>query len=157
MIRASLLSAGIVSIPVLALASVALAGTGSYSIPVNFSAGTYSNSGYIPGYAPPDTDGAVGTANIAELINGQFSVYNKIASGATNTPILSETLKTFWKNALSSSAYTAAFTASGSTTSIGLSDPRIIYDPSSGNWFASSITVPQNSTGVLVAPLAILL
>ncbi len=148
MIRASLLSAGIVSIPVLALASVALAGTGSYSIPVNFSAGTYSNSGYIPGYAPPDTDGAVGTANIAELINGQFSVYNKIASGATNTPILSETLKTFWKNALSSSAYSAAFTASGSTTSIGLSDPRIIYDPSSGNWFASSITVPQNSTGV---------
>ncbi len=67
--RMSLLSAGVVSISSLALASVALAGTGSYSIPVNFSAGNFGNSG---GYAPPDTNGAVGSTNIAEMINGQF-------------------------------------------------------------------------------------
>lgn len=146
--RKSVLSAGVVSISSLALASVALAGAGGYSIPVNFAAGSLSSSGYIPGFAPPDTNGTVGAANIAEMINGQFSVYNKIASGITNTPILTENLKSFWKSALSSSDYSAAFTPVGPTTSIGLSDPRIIYDPSSGNWFASSITVPENGTGV---------
>ncbi len=149
--RAKLFSAGSVCLSSLAVASVAFAGTGGYSTPVNFTAGTLSNSGYAFNYAPPDTNGAVGSTNIAELINGQFSVYSKISSGVTNAPVLTETLKSFWKNALGSSAYTAAFTPSGSTTSVGLSDPRLIYDPSTGNWFASSITVPQNSTGVSAA------
>ncbi len=121
---------------------------GSYSLPVNFAAGSLSSSGYVSGFAPPDTNGAVGTANIAELINGQYLVYNKTLSGAANTPVFSENLKSFWKSALSSGDYSAAFTPSGSATSVGISDPRIVYDPASGDWFASSITVPENSSGV---------
>lgn len=74
---------------------------------------------------PPDTMGAVGYDHIVEMINGRFSVYSK----TTGTRIFTRSLDGFW------------------TTVVGLSipsgdrtfDPRIIYDPTNGRWFATSI------------------
>lgn len=79
-------------------------------------------------YTPPDVNGAVGysgtTEYVTEMINGYFGVY-----GATGTPTTQESLDTFWSNALAASG----------TTITGSFDPRIVYDPSSQRWFASSL------------------
>ena len=126
-------------------ATLAVAGAASYPLPVNFTAGIYSNSGY----APPDTNGAVGPSAIAEMINGYYAVYPKISSGGYNTASLSEGLKTFWNNAIANGGGTSPFTTGGATVSNFASDPRLIFDPVSQHWFASAITVPLNSSGDL--------
>ena len=71
---------------------------------------------------PPDTMGAVGPNHIVQMINGRFDVYSK----TTGAQIFTRTLDGFW------------------TTFVGLPgggifDPRIIFDPASGRWFAASI------------------
>jgi hypothetical protein len=67
-------------------------------------------------YRPPDTMGAMGNNNYAEMINGAFGVYNR--DGTLAAPIVSDIQ--FWKNA---GAATAA-NASG--------DSRVLFDPVPG-------------------------
>ncbi len=84
-----------------------------------------------PGVAvdPPDTDGAVGPNAIVELLNNVYRVYDK--SGAL---LQTSRLQDFWLNA--------------GVTFPGLAfDPRVVYDPASQRWFASSAAnafVPGN-------------
>jgi len=81
---------------------------------------------------PPDTMGAVGPDHIVELINGRYSVYRKQDGVLLQTSTLSE----FWSNA--GLAFFFVF------------DPRILYDPVSQRWFASS-TEGDGSSFLLLA------
>lgn len=111
------------------------------SVVQSFTAGTSSNSGYTP----PDTNGSVGPNNIVQLINGYYGVYSltpSVNSSGVATPLASESLSNFWTN----TGVTLPAASSGYSSFV--SDPRVIYDPSSRHWFASSINVMENnSTG----------
>lgn len=78
---------------------------------------------------PPDTNGAVGLTQYAVFINGGYAVYNK-SDGSLQGSLSDDT--TFWNNA-GLSNYAAQ----------GLSDTRLLYDNTSGHWFASEITTPS--------------
>src|ERR1051325_7514370 len=99
----------------------------SVSIGRNFSG---NNDAGNPLIVPPDCDGVVGAQFFVEFLNGSFYVYNK-----TNTavPLRIDDL-TFWSN--------AGVTLSSSR---GVSDPRIIYDPASQRWFASMVDYDANA------------
>ena len=87
----------------------------------NFTAATF---GIDANLVPPDSNGAIGPNHFVEFINGRFSVFNK-SSGArvqTSSDI------GFWNN--------AGVAIPGGAL---VSDPRVIYDPGSGRWFASQI------------------
>jgi hypothetical protein len=93
------------------------------------------------GPIPPDMGGSVGTNQVVQMLNGSFTVYSRAGAVLDST-----TDSTFWKNA----------GVSSSIVDTGLSDPRIIYDPSSGHWFASEISIgnpnaTSNLNYVLVA------
>jgi uncharacterized repeat protein (TIGR01451 family) len=75
-------------------------------------------------FIPPDTMGAVGPNHIVEMINGNFEIIDK----TTGASIQSMTLDAFWTNVVGIAI-----------VNNGRFDPRIIYDPSSGRWFALSI------------------
>jgi hypothetical protein len=80
-------------------------------------------------FDPPDTDGAVGPNAVVELLNNLYRVYDK--SGAL---LQTSRLQDFWLNA-------------GVTFSGFAFDPRVVYDPASQRWFASSTAdagVPGN-------------
>jgi len=93
----------------------------------NFTAATLFTDASL---VPPDSDGAIGPNYFVELINGRFSVFDKISGAKVQTM----TDLTFWNN--------AGITFPSGTTA---SDPRIIYDPLSGRWFATQIDfIPSN-------------
>jgi hypothetical protein len=76
----------------------------------------------------PDTDGAVGPDRFVEFINGAYRVYD-----LTGTVLQTMSADEFW-------------TAAGVTPTDPF-DPRVLYDPASGRWFASSAdgqTAPGN-------------
>jgi hypothetical protein len=87
----------------------------------NFTASTYLVD---TSSTPPDSDGAIGPNHYVQLINGNFSVWDK----ATGANLASVSDITFWNNA-------------GVTFNNGAlaSDPRIIYDRLSQRWFASQV------------------
>jgi hypothetical protein len=119
--------------------SVTTASAAYGSVMESFTAGTSSNSGYTP----PDTNGAVGPSDIVQLINGYYGVYSlapSVNASGVATPLASESLPQFWTN----SGVTLPAASSGYNSFV--SDPRVIYDPSSGHWFASSIDVMENSS-----------
>jgi hypothetical protein len=80
------------------------------------------NGGYT--FIPPDTDGAVGPDHIVEMINGAYAVYDKSGSLLTRT-----SLDAFWTN--------SGITPSGSFPAT--TDPRVVYDPGTGRWYASTL------------------
>ena len=91
----------------------------------NFTGSTRVQLGFIP----PDTMGAIGPSHFAELLNGRFAVYDKFGvnnSDGTRTPVLAKTLNQFWTDSGVTPQGAFAF------------DPRIVYDPTSGRWFASA-------------------
>ncbi len=104
-------------------------GTARAAILQQFQGGTSAVSGYVP----PDMGGAVGNGYVVQLLNGVATI-----DSTTGTQVSQTSLNTFFGG-------------------IGgqLSDPRIIFDPSSQRWFASAITVPggsnSNPNSVLVA------
>ena len=107
----------------------------------------FNDSGFIP----PDTMGAVGNDHIVEIINGNFEIFNK----TDGTTLDSRSLNSFWVNtagvAIPAStdicnvgAGTCSFSGNACTVdSDCLSnftfDPRIVYDPVTSTWFASSL------------------
>jgi hypothetical protein len=106
-------------------------GSGALSIGANFTAGSLATAGVIP----PDTMGAVGPSHIVELINGQFTVYDK-----NGNQVQMSTLDAFWTAA-------GAAIPGGSNTV----DPRIIYDPQSGRWYAAAIDTVAAGNNIYVA------
>ncbi|MEZ5941629.1 MAG: right-handed parallel beta-helix repeat-containing protein [Planctomycetaceae bacterium] len=98
-----------------------LPGDPVFNIGLNFLADSFSLFGSSE---PPDTMGAVGPNHIVELLNDAFSIYDK-----TTGTLLQRTLdETFWTNAGASLGSSDVF------------DHRIIFDPVSQRWFASTIT-----------------
>jgi hypothetical protein len=110
------------------------------TIGTNFTGNTLTDVQNLIGgpLEPPDSDGSVGLNHYVELTNGTFAVYNK-SDGSLVGSKISDT--TFWSNAGISSTL----------LSPGLSDTRIIFDPSSQRWFAVEITTPSTGNSVLVA------
>jgi uncharacterized repeat protein (TIGR01451 family) len=75
-------------------------------------------------FIPPDTMAAVGPNHIVEMINGNFEIINK----TTGASIQTSSLDAFWTNVVGIAPINS-----------GRFDPRIIFDPSSGRWFALGI------------------
>jgi hypothetical protein len=88
--------------------------------------------GSNPAGNPPDTDGAVGPHHFVEFLNDHYRVYDK--SGA----VLQEaSAQQFW---LAAGPYVA-----------GSFDPRVVYDPGSGRWFAVAADLIAQPNNMLVA------
>lgn len=87
--------------------------------------------------APPDTMGSPGPAHFVQFLNGGFAAFDKstgnVVPGSKITDIQ------FWSNAGIFPGFS------------NLSDPRIVYDPSSGHWFASQITLETPTNNALIA------
>jgi hypothetical protein len=89
------------------------------------------------GSFPPDSMGAAGPDDFVQLVNGAFAVYQ--TDGTLAQPLIPD--YQFWINAGISPG--SLPTAGGRVV-----DPRIIYDPSVGRWFASQadlLTIPPGS------------
>src|SRR5689334_3675022 len=115
---------------VTALAVVSLAGLGvaHAGVITQFSGvGLSQEEARGLGYIPPDMGGAVGPTYIMQAVNGAVAVYTR--SGAQAKLVIPDT--TFWHNAGISTALLAG----------GVSDPRVIYDPSSGRYIMTAITI----------------
>lgn len=98
----------------------------------NFTGSTYYNGNNVGNSSaiPPDSDGAVGPNNFVEFINGSFTVYNK--TNVLNKVRFSD--EQFWAN--------AGVVLSPDSA---ISDPRIIYDPTTHRWFASEVDLNANA------------
>lgn len=96
-----------------------------------FQGASIDTSGSLTGFGfiPPDMGGAVANGYVAQMVNDEFAIYTP--SGALATPAVS--LDAFYAG-LGVNSYTQ-----GGNPDI--SDPRIIYDPTSKRWYASAITV----------------
>lgn len=90
---------------------------------------TGSAFGVDSSYTPPDCNGMTGPDHFVEFINGRFSVYNK----TNGTRVFTSSDATFWIN------------AGVSLGGAEISDPRLVYDPSVGRWFASAIDLNRGS------------
>ncbi len=109
-------------------------------------------------FIPPDTMGAVGPGHIVEMINGRFDVYDM-----NGTETFTRTLSAFWTSVagvtipsfndtcdLVADTCTVSgipCTSDSDCLSNFVFDPRIVYDPASGRWFATSIDAKSPATG----------
>ena len=87
-------------------------------------------------FIPPDTTCAVGPNHIVEFINGNFEVLDK----TTGASIENRTLLNFWVTKVGVPA----------PNNNNIFDPKIIFDPSSGRWFATAedATIDADNNGV---------
>ncbi len=94
----------------------------------NFLASTYGQDSTA---TPADANGAVGVKYYVEFINGRLTVFNK--ANAAKVQTMTDLL--FWSRA-------------GVTIQRDwdVTDPRIIYDPTVGRWFASEVDFDTTST-----------
>ena len=88
------------------------------TIGLNFTGSTYLVDS---GFFPPDTLGAVGESHIVELLNGHYAVYRK----SDGLRVQTSSLNQFWIDA-------------GAVPLGSAEDSRVLYDPFSQRWFASS-------------------
>jgi large repetitive protein len=87
----------------------------------------------------PDVNAAVGPQHIVELFNNNYSVYDK-STGVLAQP---RTLAIdFWANAIA---------AGGGGTIDGRGDPRVLFDPISGRWYACELSASPLRTNVVIA------
>ncbi|HZQ47532.1 MAG TPA: hypothetical protein VFC07_11000, partial [Verrucomicrobiae bacterium] len=93
----------------------------------NFTGSTYGDT---TAAIPPDCNGTVGPTDFVEFINDQFAIYDK-ATGVNTVRI---SALDFWSSAIP-----------GFPSSLDVSDPRIIYDPSCQRWFASMVDLDPNA------------
>ena len=97
----------------------------------------FTDSGFIP----PDTMGAVGPNHIVELINGNFEIRNK----TTGASLESRTLDSFWVDRVGLTI------PDGRVPPNFTFDPRIVFDPDSGRWFATSLDSPAPGNNIYLA------
>jgi hypothetical protein len=96
------------------------------SLGQNFTGNTY---GVVSQALPPDSNGAIGPTRFMEFVNGVVSVYNR-TNGAS---VQRKTDLKFWAD------------AGLNTSAIGVSDPRVIFDPQTQRWFASQVDYDPNA------------
>jgi len=92
----------------------------AFTLGNSFTGSTYSVDSPA---VPPDCNGMAGPDHFVELINGRFSVYNK----TNGLRLFTSSDATFWVN--------SGVSLGGAVPS----DPRLVYDPSIGRWFAVAI------------------
>ncbi len=97
------------------------------SIGQNFTGSTFGVDSVA---LPADANGTAGPQHFVEFINGTFAVYNK-SNGAVVKRV-SDTK--FWSNS-----------GVSLSSSDGVTDPRIIYDPTVQRWFASMVDFDANA------------
>jgi hypothetical protein len=102
-------------------ASPGVSGAASIELGLNFTSNIGAGSD-SPGDPAPDAMGAVGPDAIVTLLNGQYAVFRK-SDGAQ---LASDTLDGFWA-------------AAGHAPLTQPFDPRLIYDPGSGRFFAVAV------------------
>ncbi|MEE9211792.1 MAG: dockerin type I domain-containing protein [Phycisphaeraceae bacterium] len=83
---------------------------------------------------PPDTMGAVGPNHIVELINGRYRAYDKL----TGAQVANRSLNGFWASA-------------GAGPTGDSFDPRVVYDPFSERFFATSVDNVRDDNHFLIA------
>ncbi len=105
--------AGVLALAVLAGAASAQ----TAQILMRFDGRNLTNSGFVP----PDTMGAIGPDHFVQLINGAYAVYRR-----DGVLVEALSLDDFWRNA-GLSLFNRSF------------DPRVVYDPSCGRWFACAV------------------
>jgi hypothetical protein len=98
------------------------------SIGQNFTGNTF---GDISQALPPDSNGAIGPEQFMEFINGAVSIYGK----TDGQSVLGLSDVDFWSQAGVNLSATAA-----------ISDPRVIYDPTSQRWFATQVDFNATAT-----------
>jgi autotransporter-associated beta strand protein len=122
------------------LASIAMAETASaqtFNIGANFRGATGGSAGTdSPGIVPPDTMGAVGQNHFTVLVNGRYKTFNK-----TGTQLQSMTDTAFFGS--------AGYAGEASQPIFG--DPRIVFDPLSGRWFAMNFTDASTNNRLVLA------
>jgi uncharacterized repeat protein (TIGR01451 family) len=106
---------------------------GIVTVGVNFEASRL-NGANGSGSIPPDTEGAVGPRHIMEFINGNYEIFDK----TTGTSLENDSLANFWIN--------KAGIPNGTFNNGRIFDPKIIFDPISGRWFATSEDNAVDST-----------
>lgn len=119
------------------LAAIAVAGSASaqtFNIGANFASAVGPGE---TGGTPPDTMGAAGQNHFMMLINGRYKAFNKNGTVAQN---LSE--GTFFSNA----GYSG-----GSPSQPVAGDPRVVFDPLSGRWFALNFTGASTNNRIVLA------
>lgn len=82
-------------------------------------------------YVPPDPQVAVGPNHIVEMVNLQMLVWDR-----SENLVLSEPLSSFFRKPAGS----------------WISDPRVVYDASSGRWFASILDINDSAVLLMVSP-----
>lgn len=87
---------------------------------------------------PPDTTGVVGPNHFVQYNNGGMAIFNK--DGSVATPLMSET--SFWQNKV-------GFTNAQAQTANG--DPRLVFDPLSGRYFALVFTSGSSNNQLFLA------
>lgn len=98
-------------------------------IGLNFTGTTYQqNDSQNP---PPDPNGVIGPDRFMEFVNGSVTVYNR-TNGASIKRI-SDSI--FWANA-----------GLNLSSSQGVADPRVIYDPATQRWFATQVDFDANAS-----------
>jgi hypothetical protein len=90
----------------------------------NFTGSTY---GVDSDAQPADANGAIGLNHFVEFVNGRFSVYVRGRGVRTKTM----TDREFWIAA-----------GIGLAAGLEVTDPRIVFEPNSGRWFAVCIDLP---------------
>lgn len=101
-------------------------------------ASLYDTRALGTGAIPPDMGGAVSPNYVTQFVNGAFSVYSR--TGTLAAPL--ETDGSFWQSAGIDPTLLAH----------RVSDPRIIYDPTTQRFFASQVTIEDNQNNhILVA------
>lgn len=93
----------------------------------NFTGSTY---GVDSDSQPADANGAIGPAHFVEFINGRYSVFDKTNGRRVQT--LPD--GTFWSR--------AGITFS---SNLGVTDARIVFDPTSQRWFAAMVDFDFNT------------
>jgi hypothetical protein len=119
------------------------------TIQQDFTGSTLTQVAALPGgftFAPPDSDGTVGTNNFVEFINGAFAVYAKTGNptnGSSATSLIRVSDAAFWNGIGNDGSY-------GTVSSSTLSDTRVRFDPNTNRYYAVEITLGTNNR-VLIA------
>lgn len=125
----------------LALGSIALVSQAA-TIGLNFTGVTLTDGQALnagKGYAPPDSDGAVGPDRIVQLINGAYAVYDK--STGSRLELISG--RQFWIN--------AHIDPGTDLNGLGTFNARILYDPTVGRWIAAALSAQPTYNSVMIA------
>lgn len=97
-------------------------------IGLNFTGSSYITNSQA---APPDGNGVIGPTRFMEFVNGAVAVYNR--TNGASVQRISDLI--FWANA-----------GLNLSSSQGISDPRVIYDPATQRWFATQVDFDANAT-----------